>query len=277
MLTGTACSTGGAEEPTQSRRASDPPMVEASRPPSEVATELLPDLRQEPPAGLVVTRAGTRFRLGFDSAATNVGGGPLTIVGSRPNRWTATMEASQVIPLEDGGTRHQRSVGVLRYVTSPDHSHWHLVPFMKYELRRATDLARAARDRKTGFCLGDRYDAEMKLPGKSPEKVFRSRCGLGKHRVLRLREGISVGYGDDYDANLEGQYLGITGIPAGRYFLVHRVNADRRLLERSYVNNVAWVLVRISWSRGAPNVAVLRRCDPGRSPSGCELQTSLAE
>lgn len=87
-------------------------MVEASRPPSEVATELLPDLRQEPPAGLVVTRAGTRFRLGFDSAATNVGGGPLTIVGSRPNRWTATMEASQVIPLEDGkmaapGTRGQ--------------------------------------------------------------------------------------------------------------------------------------------------------------------------
>jgi hypothetical protein len=140
------------------------------------------------------------------------------------------MEASQVIPLEDGRTRHQRPVGVLRYVTSPDHSHWHLVPFMKYELRRATDLARAARDRKTGFCLGDRYDAEMKLPGKSPEKVFRSRCGLGKHRVLRLREGISVGYGDDYDANLEGQYLGITGIPAGRYFLVHQVNADRRLL-----------------------------------------------
>jgi hypothetical protein len=45
-------------------------MVEAIRPPSEVATELLPDLRQEPPAGLVLTRADTRFRLGFDSAST---------------------------------------------------------------------------------------------------------------------------------------------------------------------------------------------------------------
>jgi hypothetical protein len=265
-----ACSSGRDDDPTPSRGPSGPLAVDGGQGSPEVAAELLPDLRQEPPRGLVLTRAGRRYRLGFDSAATNVGGGPLVIVGRRPNRRTATMEATQIIPLEDGGTGRQRSVGVLRYVTSPDHSHWHLVPFMRYELR-ATDLERAARDRKTGFCLGDRYDAEISLPGKPRDRVYRSRCGLNNRRLVRLREGISVGYGDDYHANLEGQYLNITRVPAGRYYLIHRVNPDRRLRERTYVDNVSWLLVRIRWSGGAPTVVVRRRCDPGKRPSGCAL------
>jgi hypothetical protein len=255
----------------QSPQASDPANSVGSRNSSQVANELPPDLRQEPPTGLVLTRRGKHFRLGFESAATNVGAGPLIIVGRRPNRGTAVMEASQIIALDDGRNRRRTSVGTLRYVTSPDHSHWHLVPFMRYELRRATDLRRAARDRKTGFCLGDRYDAEVSLPGKPRDRVYRSRCGLGNRRLMRVREGISVGYGDDYHANLEGQYLDITRVRAGRYYLVHRVNADRRLRERSFVDNVSWVLVRITWSRGAPKVVVRRRCDPGRRPSGCAL------
>ena len=273
-LTAVACSLGYDDERSQSSPTSDRTTVGTSGPSPDVDAELLPDLGQEPPTGLVVTRAGTRFRLGFDSAATNVGGGPIVIVGRRPSRRTTTMEASQIIPLDDGGIGRQKSAGVLRYVTSPDHSHWHLVPFMTYELVRATDLTRAARDRKTGFCLGDRYDAEMKLPGKPREKVFRSNCGLGNRRLLRLREGISVGYGDDYAANLEGQFVEITRVPAGRYFLVHEVNPDRRLRERSYVNNMSWRLVRISWFRGVPAVASLGRCDPGKRLTGCSLTVS---
>ena len=263
--------TGGDKEPARRSEAAQPPTVESGPRSSEAVSGLLPDLRQEPPSGLVLTRAGTHFRLGFDSAASNVGGGPLVVIGSRPNRRAATMDATQVIQLEDGRARSRRSVGVLRYVRSRDHSHWHLVPFMRYELRRATDLTRAVRDRKTGFCLGDRYDTELKLPAKPSEKVFRSRCGLSAPRLLRLRQGISVGYGDDYDANLEGQYLDITGLPAGRYYLVHQVNGDRRLHESNYANDMAWLLVRVSWSREAPEVTVLRRCDPGRRPSGCAL------
>ena len=270
-LAGTACSTRGDEEPTQRSGVGQSPTVEASVPSAEAVTELLPDLRQERPAGLVLTRAGTRFRLGFDSAASNVGRGALVIVGTRPYRRAATMGATQVIRLEDGRAQRRKSVGLLRYVRSPDHSHWHLMPFMRYELRRATNLARAVRDRKTGFCLGDRYELEMRSRVKPSEKVFRSRCGLSAPWRLRVREGISVGYGDDYDANLEGQYLNITGLSKGRYYLVHRVNGGRRLRESNYANNMAWLLLRVSWPRGAPKVTVLRRCAPGRRPSGCAL------
>ena len=75
-----------------------------------------------------------------------------------------------------------------------------------------------------------------------------------------MREGISVGYGDDYAANLEGQYLRLSGLLAGRYLLVHRVNGDRRLLESSYANNAASLLLRLRWRRGAPRMRILAVC-----------------
>jgi Lysyl oxidase len=67
-------------------------------------------------------------------------------------------------------------------------------------------------------------------------------------------QGISVGYGAAYDAFLEGQHVEITGLPAGRYRLVHRVNADRRLREASLANNAAAVSVRLTWRGGRPRV-----------------------
>ena len=74
------------------------------------------------------------------------------------------------------------------------------------------------------------------------------------------QEGISVGYGDDYAANLEGQYLRLTGLAPGRYVLVHRVNADRRLRELRYGNNAASLLLGLRWRKHRPVVRVLRSC-----------------
>ena len=116
-------------------------------------------------------------------------------------------------------------------------------------------------DRKTGFCLGDRYGVtDPVLAAKPPQAVYRSRCGLERPGLNGVREGISVGYGDDYSANLEGQYLRLSGLRAGRYLLVHRANADRRLLESSYGNNAASLLLRLRWRRGAPRIRVLAVC-----------------
>jgi sortase (surface protein transpeptidase) len=229
--------------------------------------EVLPDLRQEAPRGLRVTRADGRFRLGFESAATNVGAGPLEISGERPVGGS-TMAASQRVRLASGATRVIRGVGHLHYVVSPDHEHWHLEPFMSYELRRVGGEAIVGRDAKTGFCLGDRY-AGPALPQSPRKKVYRSNCGRG-HRDLRtITEGISVGYGDDYAANLDGQYIDITGLHRGRYYLVHRVNRSHRLAEVSYGNNVSWSLIELTRKNGRPHVRVLDRCTPTTQPNSC--------
>ncbi len=139
-------------------------------------------------------------------------------------------------------------MGFVRYVPSPDHSHWHFLPFERYELFREGSATRVVRDRKSGFCLGDRYRVESVTAGAVPAKYV-GRCQLNRPGRLSLTEGISVGWGDDYAAYLEGQYVDVTGLPLGRYRLVHTVNAGGRILEVDRTNNASEVAVRLS--RGA--------------------------
>ena len=226
---------------------------------------LLPDLDQEPPTGLTITRAGTparaTWRLGFRSAVSNVGEGPLILEGRRPSRVERTMRADQVMVREGAPRQLIRRAGRLRYVRSPDHEHWHLLGFERYELRRPGGGRALVTDRKSGFCLGDRYAVTASdLPARPGAPIYTSRCGLRHPGLLGIREGISVGYGDDYKANLEGQWLPLDGLAPGRYLLVHRVNADRRLRERSYTNNTASLLLHLRWRRDGPLIDVLATC-----------------
>jgi hypothetical protein len=224
-------------------------------------TRLLPDLEQEAPSGLVVTRAGGHWRLGFRSAVRNVGAGPLIIDASRPTLGQSTMAADQVIERAGGPEDVERRRGRLRYVRAVDHQHWHLLSFDRYELRRPGSRRALVRDRKSGFCLGDRYRVtDQALAAQPPEPAYTSRCGLQRPALLGIREGISVGYGDDYAANLEGQFLPLRGVRPGRYVLVHRVNADRRLVETSYDNNASSVLLRLRRRHGVPRFTVLAVC-----------------
>jgi Lysyl oxidase len=236
------------------------------RAPSALAgSERLPDLDQVAPGDLGVSLTRARGRrvhvLGFSSAVENVGAGPLILDAHRRGRETGTMTADQVIERKGAPKDVVEGVGRVRFVVSPDHRHWHLLRFDRYQLRRAGRREAAVRDRKTGFCLGDRYAAgRRQLPAAPPEPVYRTRCGLDEPELLGVQEGISVGYGDDYQANLEGQYLPLAGLRSGRYVLVHTVNAGRRLRELDYGNNSASLLLRLRWRDHVPSVRVLRTC-----------------
>ncbi len=241
----------------------------------------LPDLRQELPSGLVVQRAGApeapEYRLGFRSAVSNIGEGPLIIDGHRLGVDRDTMSADQIVDRAHGPRGTIPAVGRLRFVVSPDHRHWHLLGFQRYELRRPRSTAALVRDRKTGFCLGDRYVASgAPLPERAPAPVYTSRCGLDQTQLLGIREGISVGYGDDYTANLEGQYLPINGLPDGRYVLVHRVNVGRRIHETDYRNDAASLLLDLRWRAGVPYLRVLARCPDTARCDGRSLRRGTA-
>jgi hypothetical protein len=227
----------------------------------------LPDFEQEAPSGLVLTSGAlsghpNRYFLGFRSAVRNVGEGPLMIHGQRSSRRTPTMVATQLIQGAGGAVRRVHGVGRLRYVVSTGHQHWHLLTFDRYTLRRVGGRRVERRDRKTGFCLGDRYRTLAPLAGPSPATPpFTSNCGLHQPGRLTVTEGISVGYGDDYTANLEGQYIGLSGLPGGRYVLAHEVNTDHGLRELNYDNDAASILLSLHWLRGTPSVRVLATCD----------------
>jgi hypothetical protein len=226
----------------------------------QAAGELLPDLDQVPPGAVSIDSGQGRERLVFLSAVENVGAGPLLVAGRRSGE--AEMSAAQLVRRADGSTIVHPLRAHLRFVVAETHRHWHLLGFERYELRTEDGKA-VGRDRKTGFCLGDRYDARasVRIPGEPPRAVWTQECGRGQEERLRIREGISPGFGDDYVPLLEGQYIDVTGLPAGRYVLVHQVNRARDLREESYANNAASALLELRRdSAGRVTVAVLATC-----------------
>jgi len=183
----------------------------------------------------------------------------MLLVGRRPDASTPVMTVEQLVRRADGSTSTYPVEGEIRFVQSETHRHWHFLDFERYDL-----LSPAAetlgRDQKTGFCLGDRYDAaeSVELPGEPAQPVWTQECGRGQPERLVVREGISPGYGDDYVPRLEGQWIDITDLPAGSYILRHRVNVDRALRESDYGNNEASVPVELRWTKsGTPRVAAV--------------------
>jgi hypothetical protein len=248
--------TGQAARSTRSRSAS--------------SLDRLPDLDQETPSQLQVkvfrSSSGLSYHLGFRSAVRNVGAGPLIVDGSRSVTSASQMRVDQVIERKGAGTRTVADIGRMQYAVSPDHQHWHYLQFERYEveryeLQRAGDGRVVRTARKIGFCLGDRYRVTTRpVPGGLASPAYTGRCGLGRPDLMRLREGISVGYGDDYSAFLEGQDLPLDGLADGRYVLVNRVNTNHRLRELSFANNASSVLLDLQWRSSNPYIQVLRTC-----------------
>jgi Lysyl oxidase len=241
------------------------------------ATAKLPDLDQVAPSGLGIQHYGDgparRYRIGFESAVQNIGSGPLVVIGNRADTTVNLMQADQVVVMSDATTRTYPAIGRLKYVEAKklngqiDHQHWHYLGFDHFEIRKSKTYRRVRKDQKQGFCLGDRYRVKNFTPPAGAAPPFTpspdERCGLMQPGLLTVTSGISVGFGDNYTAHLEGQEIDITGIKPGKYILVHRTNADRKLRESNYSNDASSALIRFFYPNGrnhGPQVKVLKVC-----------------
>lgn len=283
--------------------------------PARAGTVLLPDLRQAPvgcPGGHtgdparcadwdvcpVLDPAGPNgpcvqgapigaVRLRFTTSVDNVGDGPLLVHGLRPGTDQPRMTARQAIqsavdrsiPMTYAAAQHPVPAA-LYYEPAPTHEHWHLLGFERYQLRTPSGDA-VVTDRKTGFCLGDRYataDVLANRPSAGTAEgglaaiLRKNRCGHHEPDALAVVQGISVGAGDAYGHEVDFQWLDISKVPSGVYDVVNVVNGDRTLVEKDYRNNASSMAVSIRWPGDAttppatitrpPEVLVLRNC-PG--------------
>ena len=97
---------------------------------------------------------------------------------------------------------------------SPCHGHYHFLGFASYELRDRADRL-VGFGHKQSFCMTD----SRRYTGTRARKFD---CHF---------QGITVGWGDRYGAELDGQWVDVTDVPPGDYSLVVTVNPDGLLPE----------------------------------------------
>jgi hypothetical protein len=240
-------------------------------------TPLLPDLVQEVPSGVLTQENPDLpgdFQIGFNSIVGNVGAGPMKIHGVGPTGGMVDMDAFQVVKMSDGSEETlPGSIGKVHYEDVQDnHDHWHFQPFDDYELR-SLDGAHVYSDQKEGFCLinsltvpfsGVRGDLNEFPFGQMGQPGYF--CNFGHPESESITEGISVGWADEYTPFRGGQDVDVTGVPAGRYYLVHTVNGGTHPiheLDDDFTNNSATAVVDLSWPKGTnaqPAVKTLATC-----------------
>lgn len=115
------------------------------------------------------------------------------------------------------------------FTYSDCHRHFHFNGYAQYRLLDG-DGNLIAPGHKQAFCLLD-YEP---LEGTTTEARYS--CDY---------QGIQAGWSDIYDASLACQWVDVTGVPAGEYFLEASVNFDSLIPESSMDNNVVTVPVTI--------------------------------
>ncbi len=202
------------------------------------SNDVLPDLVSDPverPQLQTYTQPdGDHLLLRFDGYLHNAGPGALELRGSNPSG-TEMQTVIQRIYAEDHtynttDTDPTRSP-VFKWEPADGHSHWHLKNASRYSLWNEARTAEVGVSQKVGFCLADtepveRMDTEYAYSiddiknCEQPDPPYNG-AGASASDVMA---GISPGWRDKYTRSLAFQYIDVTDVQPGRYWI--RSQAD---------------------------------------------------
>lgn len=197
---------------------------------------ILPDLKLTPPNVMYIQNRGEQKILRFDTTFYNIGPGPMELLGTTNTDLQKTI-ATQTVHKKDG-TTETREVGAFVYHPGHDHLHWHVDKYGQFQIYDLEQRLLAETD-KFSFCIWDEHSAPEIIEGKPPTRKY-TRCPRSNI------QGLSVGWGDTYKAQVEGQEIDITGIPDGTYMVRSAINIDRKIMEKDYENNQATAIIKIA-------------------------------
>ena len=202
-------------------------------------SSLLPDLISSAATlrDYQITREGSQVLLRLSNTVANVGDGPVEVIGHRRG---GVMPATQLLYPRSGG--RPRTVPIGQFTYHDVHHHWHLLQVAEYRLRNASGAVVRSSE-KVSFCLADEHLDYPQLPGAPRRAVF-GPCPRSRS-AKQIRSGISVGWGDTYPKFVAGQWIDITGVPAGQYTLESEANPDAIIQEKTRANNLASISIRI--------------------------------
>jgi len=177
----------------------------ASSASAPAAQDRLPDMTMLPLESFHLGYQDGRRGLRFSGLVENIGNGPFDVTGVRATTKT-DLKVTENIFQTTGAVRHVPTKAVMRYAMKDGHEHFHVVNFALYRMRPIDSTTwRVAH--KEGFCFSDDADLGGTTPFHYPDD-----CGYEKPNSLRVNQGLSVGWVDDYDWTLWGQFFDLTGL-----------------------------------------------------------------
>lgn len=189
----------------------------------------LPDLQTQPPFDLIIIEISSTGRrlLRFSNSIANNGLIDLTLTGEFDHVHNA-YRVAQNLPVGNGEFAYvDLDQGYIHY--HPEHYHWHLDRFARYEIWTAAvggELRELLRTNgKVSYCIMD----TDRLPGETDPSEYHS-CGPSL-------QGLSVGWADTYMYHLPGQWVDISGLPDGFYALRSVVDPHNFIHEIDDHNN----------------------------------------
>jgi len=244
-------------------------------------TELLPNIRALPPHTISMLDASN---MRFGATSWNSGAAKLELVARNP----VTDPDGQVRQPVDqriycsGGGFYDRPAGKAEYHAA--HNHVHYNDYANYILERADGTTQNPRQgTKTTFCIMDTTGVNTQLRGASGSAVF-NWCPTQDPSFNT--QGMSVGWGDTYAANLAGQSLLISDLAPGLYRLRHVFDPKNLIAEQSETDNESCKLIEIGdgltgryvTDRGpcqAPPAPTISSITPGTAKHGTCVQVTI--
>lgn len=183
----------------------------------------------------LATDSGGRSTLRFSTTTWNKGIGPMEIAAGDVETGSGKLRVYQVV-YQTSGPPVLHFAGAFEY--HPAHDHMHFNDYALYTLQPVNAPGGSSRTgAKTTFCVMDNTPINLGLPG-APSRPFYTRCG-------RDLQGMSVGWGDTYGAELAGQEIDFSGNADGIYQLKIEVDPKKVLVESNESDNVSCVLLSI--------------------------------
>lgn len=118
------------------------------------------------------------------------------------------------------------------YEDSACHHHKHLKDFNTFKLYNCKNRS-VVRGEKQAFCL---IDLKRMSDSARTSPQF-SNCNIN--------QGVSAGWADVYNRNLDCQWINITNVPDGEYVLQATTNSNSIVPESWYGDNTTWMGLRI--------------------------------
>jgi hypothetical protein len=213
--------------------------------PAQAVTDRLPDLSMARLRNFSITTAAGQRQLRFTTIIVNTGVGPFQTTGSRNATSDSEMDNVTQRIFDDAGGHRDVQTTATMFFAGDGHLHWHVRDLESYELTRLSNGNTVGTGEKHGFCFYDSYEYRLGLPGAPQSPVY---TGCGGPNDLSVTTGLSVGWGDRYNARIPDQFIDITGLSTGTYRLTATADEANWFVESNDGNNRTCVILRISSS-----------------------------